>query len=360
MSNDLSEVPCIPGDWDAVTPAWMTSALAPSFPGAVVRDVELLLRDDGTNRRARFGLTYARGSGPGTVFLKAADPDHTELNAATGGVFNEPRLFLSGVALPVDHPAVYLALVDESSLDFLLVMEDITARGGDPRDATQPLTREQAAKGLRGLARLHSAYWGDRLDRQSALGWVEPMRAWTGMARGIDIGLERAGDTIPSAVRDLTGEQIEGNYWASFVATLADAPTLLHGDPHIGNTYVLPDDNVGFLDWQVLRRGNFSLDLGYFLQGAVTVDDRRTSEGDLVEEYRSALDVPDTDRPSRAETWLRYRASVAHGLTIWLATAASNTWQRPEVSLALAQRYAAAFDDLDTPSAINELTDRRW
>ena len=30
-----------------------------------------------------------------------------------GGVSNEPRLFRSGVALPVDHPAVYLALIDE-------------------------------------------------------------------------------------------------------------------------------------------------------------------------------------------------------------------------------------------------------
>jgi hypothetical protein len=360
VTNYPADVPNIPGDWDAVTPAWMTSALAQTFPGAVVRDIELLLRDDGTNRRARLGVTYASGSGPRTVFLKAADPAHAALNARMGGVFNEPRLFLAGVPLPVDHPAVYLSLIDEANLDFLMVMEDITARGGDPRDATRPLTVEQAANGVRGLARLHSAYWGDRLTNLRALSWVEPLSAWTGMAAGIDIGLKRAGDTLPSVVRDLTGEQIESDYWARYVDTVIDGPaTLLHGDPHVGNTYVLPDDDVGFLDWQVLRRGNFSLDLGYFLQGAITVDHRRTHEADLVDEYRGALDVADADRPSREETWLRYRASVAHGLTLWLATAASNTWQRPEVSLALAQRYAAAFDDLDTPSAINDLTNRR-
>ena len=53
----------IPKRWDDVTPEWMTAAIAEHHPGAEVADVTLLLRDDGTNRRARFGLTYAAGSG---------------------------------------------------------------------------------------------------------------------------------------------------------------------------------------------------------------------------------------------------------------------------------------------------------
>ena len=346
-----------------MTAAWMTSTLAPRFPGASVSKVELLLRDDGTNRRARFGITYARGSGPDTVFLKAADPAHAELNASTGGILNEARLFLSDVELPVDHPAVHLALIDQENFNFLIVMEDITARGAAPRDATAPLSVEQAANGVRGLATLHSSYWATRLASQNALSWVEPMTAWTGMARGIDIGLKRAGDTIPSVVRNLTGAQIEGELWTRFIDTVRTGPqTLLHGDPHIGNTYVLPDNTIGFLDWQVVRRGHFSLDLGYFLQGAVTVEDRRANEADLVELYRTALNLPKADRPSRDETWLRYRASVMHGLALWLATAASSTWQRPEVSLALAERYSVAFEELDPPSAITDLErrSRRW
>lgn len=80
----------------------------------------LLLDDDGTNRRARFGLTYARGDGPSRVFLKAAHPAHAEVNARTGGVFNEPRRCASRVTLPLDHPEVHLTLVEEDRLDFLL------------------------------------------------------------------------------------------------------------------------------------------------------------------------------------------------------------------------------------------------
>jgi hypothetical protein len=150
--------PGIPPTWEAVSPGWMTAALDPSHPGVEVAEVELLLVDDGTNRRARFGLTYASGAGPATVFLKASDPAHAQLNASTGGALNEPRLFEQGVVLPLEHPAVHFSLFDETTLDFVLVMEDVTQREGDPRDATRPLSVDQAANGVAALARLHSTY----------------------------------------------------------------------------------------------------------------------------------------------------------------------------------------------------------
>ena len=116
---------------------------------------------------------------------------------------------------------------------------------------------------------------------------------------------------------------------------------------------LLPDGEVGFLDWQVARRGNFSLDLGYFLQGALTTEERRRSERALLEVYRDALALPADELPSADEVWLRYRASVAHGLTLWLCTAsAGELWQRPDIALALAQRYSAAYEDLQTAQAI--------
>ena len=129
----------------------------------------------------------------------------------------------------------------------------------------------------------------------------------------------------------MTASDLFVDIWARYIRTLTEAPqTLLHGDPHIGNNYVLPDDTVGFLDWQMVRRGNFSLDLGYFLQGALTIADRRNSERDLIEEYRGALELPADELPSAEETWLRYRASVAHGLAIWIATlSGGDAWQRP-------------------------------
>jgi hypothetical protein len=134
----------------------MTAALARDYPGATVDGVRVALRDDGTNRRARLELTYAASSGPATVFAKAVDPEHAELVALTSGLFHEPRLFTSGIELPLDHPAVYTALIDEEHSDFLRIMEDVVARGADPRDSTRPMTIEQVANGVRAGAHAQS------------------------------------------------------------------------------------------------------------------------------------------------------------------------------------------------------------
>ena len=120
-----------------------------SFPRRRVDDVAVVLRDDGTNRRARLQLTYSAGAGPATVFAKAVDPEHADLVALTSGLYHEPRLFSSGVVLPLDHPTVYTAIIDEDRRDFLMIMEDVVSRGAltprlDPADDRRPGGKRRA------------------------------------------------------------------------------------------------------------------------------------------------------------------------------------------------------------------------
>lgn len=351
----------VPADWADVTPEWMTAALAERFPGAVVDDVGPAMRDDGTNRRARFALGYAAGEGPTSVFCKAGGGgEHREVHARNGTLFIEADLFASGTPLPVDHPQVYRVVIDRPGLDFVLVMEDLTARGADPRDATRPMSVDQVANGLRSLARMHGRYWGFSAATHPQLAWVqtwEPTEGWqVGLRSRVPIGLERAAGRLPDSVAARDGNAIV-DLWARFVATLSREPvTLLHGDAHIGNTYVLPDGGVGFLDWQVAHRGGWEQDVAYFLVGALTTEDRRRHEADLVAEYRQAL--PEAVRPSAGEAWLRYRACAAYGLAIWLSTLGTDGWQSRDVCLALAERYAAAFDELEAVAALERLETR--
>ena len=59
---------------------------------------------------------------------------------------------------------------------------------------------------------------------------------------------------------------------------------------------------------------------------------------------------------SAEDIWLGYRASVAHGLAIWMATlSGGDAWQRADICLAFAQRYSAAFVDLETPQALDTI-----
>lgn len=356
----MSAHPRIPQSWDTLTPEWATAAIASRHPQSRISKANVLWRDDGTNRRARIGLSYERGTGPATLFIKSNDPAHRAVHLRNGNLFNEAQLFADNIALPVDHPLVYEAVADRDGGNFLLVMEDLAARDADPRDATRPLSVEQVANGVSGLARLHSRYWNFSGESQPSLAWVQtwaPTEGWqVGLRKRVPIGLERAAGLLPETLRAVDGDTIV-DLWARYVGTLAHEPvTLLHGDAHIGNTYVLPDDRVGFLDWQVVRRGGWSQDVGYFLVGALTQVDRRRSERDLIEAWRTALDIHPEQRPSSEAAWLHYRASPAYGLAIWLSTLGTDGWQPPAISRALVQRYASAFVELDTADALDDLT----
>ena len=349
----------VPTSWEEITGEWMTAALADHHPDVTVDGVTVQLRDDGTNRRARLALSYAQGSGPATVFAKAADPDHKELIRMTSGMFHEPRLFMSGADLALEHPIVYTAVIDESAYDFVMVMEDLAARGADLRDSLRPLTVEQAGSGVRALGRMHGRYWGQRVLQDPKLDWLEPFVAFDGLQYApLPSALERLDGDTPPEVMSLSIDELVESVWKPYIRTLTTSPqTLLHGDAHIGNTYVTPGNDVGFLDWQMARRGNWSLDIGYFLQGALTTEDRRAHEGDLLEQYRDSLALPTGESPSLDEVWTRYRASVAHGLALWLCTASAGgeLWQQAEVAVTLAQRYANAYGDLQTPAAIADI-----
>ena len=88
----------IPARWEDLTPGWFTDVLAGRFPGIEVSTAEVTWRSDGSNRRARFALGLAAGTGPDVVFVKA-EGAHRETHARNGNLFNEPRL-LASMATP--------------------------------------------------------------------------------------------------------------------------------------------------------------------------------------------------------------------------------------------------------------------
>src|SRR5258705_1983435 len=61
----------IPADPSAITPAWLSEALAKPFRGVEVASVAIVDRHSGTTGRAKLRLGYAAGArGPETLFVK--------------------------------------------------------------------------------------------------------------------------------------------------------------------------------------------------------------------------------------------------------------------------------------------------
>lgn len=345
-------MPDVPRSLAELTPPWLSGAIARRCPGAIVSGIELGPVADGTNRRATVRLQYASGNGPEAVFVKAPGRLlHRLALLALGAWQTEAQLAAADPELPLEHPLPYAAAIDRRRLAAVVVTDDITTRGGTPNDGIRPLSVTAVRDGLAGLARMHAAYWDRPLPEP--LQFVQP---WRLSARYAPISaaslanarrrLSRLGEAglLPARA---TVALLERQFRHSARLAASGPQTLLHGDPHPGNTYSLPGDRTGFYDWQLVRTGSWSHDVGYFLVGSLDVDDRRRHEDELLAGYLETLHEAGVSVPA-ADATSRYRASPAYGLGTWLHTLSAGSFQPADVCLATLRRFAAAYDDLGT------------
>ncbi|MFI5808491.1 phosphotransferase [Streptomyces sp. NPDC051561] len=136
----------------------------------------------------------------------------------------------------------------------------------------------------------------------------------------------------------------------------AEGPqTLLHGDVHIGNTYRTADGRLGFVDWQVLMRGNWACDVAYLITSGLSVEDRRETERDLLALYLEHLAKAGGAAPDPGAAWLAYRRQTLYPLYIWLTTRGRSLiqprYQPDAVCDAIIGRTEAAVRDLDAVGA---------
>lgn len=236
----------VPRRWSDLTPEWMTTALSNRHPGVIVSAVAVEDAVDGTNNRARVRISYAPGSsdhGPESVFVKREGRVmHRLALVALGALTAEARLALSGSDLPIEHPLGFGAGMDRARLAVIVVMEDVTTRGGTPNEATTALPAEEVRDGLAGLASLHAAFWDRPLP--GGLGFLRPWRLkrrWApvsaaSLARGVRRLHEAApGLDLPAGAN---AARLERQFRMSATLASAGPQTVLHGDPHPGTVGV--------------------------------------------------------------------------------------------------------------------------
>jgi hypothetical protein len=355
-----------PAGPEDLTPELLTRALAPRHPSVEVASVNLAsVKRCGegvasTADRIVLDLTYAPGADGGL-------PDRMVLKTmlvsphAPGEMYETEVRFYNEIRpeLDIETPHAYAATFDPASSQFGVLLEDLTARRARFPDATQSVSPDDAAAVLTQLARLHARFWGS--DRFATdLAWVAtPSRG--GMSGIFERhGLEIIRDQIhrhPFKAELIAplGADID-ELWAALETSrtlLATAPeTLLHGDTHVANTYLLPGGTAGLLDWQLQVRGCFAHDVIYLICTALPIEVRRRDARRLLEHYLAELarngvaDAPTTD-----EAWEWCRRAVIWGLVIgWLITPPENYGKA--ITVANTERMVAAVADLGALSAL--------
>jgi hypothetical protein len=353
----------VPGGAAEVTPQWLTHALQADFPGVRVGAIEPMEQHAGTTDRARLRLTYddpgAGAAPPPSVFVKAVPPD-----VKTRLFINLMRLGLHEVrfyeeiapALSVEHPRLFHACLAGPAQRFVLVLEDVAARGARFTDAASEAPLGLVRSVMRELGRLHACFWNSPRLRGD-LAWLRspdhrPNAAVEryACAAAVAPALRRFADVVPPPLHAIGPRIMEAR--DAFEAAWGRGPqTVVHGDAHVGNLYLLPE-TVGFLDWQVVQSCQGMRDVTYFLVGCVPTALRRAHQRDLIGYYLSTLREQGVAAPEFAEAWRQYRLHVPWALFSAVVTAASATMQAEAIGRAVLDRTCAAVLELDPLDAL--------
>ncbi|HEU5301214.1 MAG TPA: phosphotransferase [Acidimicrobiia bacterium] len=336
----------IPLDVADATPEWLTGALEQE-----VASVEVLDAHSGTTGRARLGITYTDddGDGPASVFLKLAPFDERQRRFvdAVGLGLAEARFYRDVAAeVPVRIPAVHHASTDAVGR-YVMVIEDLEATGCRLLSPSAPDVADAVASIVHELALLHARYWGDpRLDTD--LHWVtEGFRvAFGGGGPFIAKADERFGAQMGPTFRRLAALYVDR---AEDIADLlaAGPPTLIHGDPHLGNLF-LDGARAGFFDWGMVWRATGMRDVAYVLSNSTPPDVRRAHERDWIRHYLGVLASLGIDL-TFDDAWEQYRLLAIYGWSSATSTAAMGSrWQTEDVGQGGMRGATTAIEDLES------------
>ena len=318
MLND----PAPTDEQTVLSAGWLTAMLRTRYPAASVAGTEVTQRLETIATKVRFRVDYAGdatdGDGlPPALCAKGYFNPAMQARLAAGQV---EAVFYRELAPTLDDvrtPPCLHAGIDDATGHGLIVMEDLVEAGATFLDPLSSYGPEQAAATLDQLAALHAACWEPPEDSLPAAfaprlatlaGYLDTdrLQAQLDDGRAADVPADvRRADRVQAAVRAL--------------ARLVDdnPQCVVHGDVHTGNVYQLADGRPGLIDWQVVQRGVWALDVAYHLAAVLDPDDRARAERDLLDHYRDRLAAHGVVPPGRDRAWWLYRAHLPYGFFMW-------------------------------------------
>lgn len=350
----------IPWRYEAITPEWMTHILCRNHPAAKVIAVSLDVEDSGTSNRRRVFVEYnAAGQAlglPRSVFCKATVDLRNRLLLSTSALLSETTFYNQiRPQLSIEAPQSYLAVYDPESFASIVMLRDM---GGEVSFCSHhtEMTLERAQNQMRVLATLHGHFYrSPQLDCELAHMFRYDDR-FLALDRDHDFkGMCEAGLLVAADVAPARLMARQAEVWPATVKASArhgELPlTITHGDVHLKNWYITGEGRMGLSDWQVTSKGHWSRDVAYTISTALTIEQRRAWEQDLVRYYLDAFAKAGGEAVPFEEAWLNYRQQLLTTLAWWTMTLTPlgdvPDMQPRDITLEFIRRIATAIDDLD-------------
>ena len=347
----------LPRTVEGLTPQWLTQVLQNRCPGIRVTglNVEKIIWGTATKVlvEARYAGTDQDFDIPTKLCIKGELDERLRqvLNISMTGTQMEAAFYRDmgpklGVPLARHWYAGY-----EPGMG-ILILDNMAAANFTFGAPSEPWSPELVSKALEILAILHGTTWGKRFPDVSWLQIGSPAhRGYTEFLMSAQHWQERAAD--PDAYRLLPyladRERSLAAWHALWRYDATHSQCLVHGDAHLGNTCIDPAGQPFFIDWGAPCISNWAIDVAYFVTGALTVEDRRAHEGDLLQHYLERLAVHGGPTLEREEAWADYRRHLIQGMNWGVLPP---TMQAREYVAAMGERYGVAMLDHDTLGAL--------
>ncbi|NUP30044.1 MAG: aminoglycoside phosphotransferase family protein [Mycobacteriaceae bacterium] len=351
----------VPISGETVTPRWLTAVLCRDIPGAEVVSFGTGGGSRGTSTRAAISVDYndagKRAGLPTELFAKTTTSFAQRLLLGGGRMIDGETRFFKDFRpqVEMEAPIGYWGAFDVKSWRSIALMENVAVtRGAVFSEPTATIARHQIEDLVRNLARLHRTFWEHRSIEvlKTTTESLAAFRSAIDMKKRCAVGLERAEEVVPQALHGRSDRLWAGVEKAIDLATHAMPSTLLHGDPHIGQTYRTADGRMGFVDWQVVMRGGWAHDFAYTVNSGCEPADRREWDRELLVAYLDELGTLQGRAPSFEQAWLAYRQQSMFAYAAWAFTIGRAVYQprmqSEQTCLVLLKRITAAIDDHDS------------
>jgi hypothetical protein len=334
-------------------PAWLSAALGRSFPGIDVTDVHPgpVVSRVSTNARFRIECRDDLPQGlPAHLCVKGYFTDCSDTAAAsrTAGVPEAQFYRLLARSSGVRTLDCVYADVDPATEHGVVITGDVAAYGATFLDALSPYRADHVAESLEQYAVLHGRTWGGAPPDEP---WLAPRLEATMRARGLPEirgNFEGPiGSLVPERVRD-PERLLEAVRRLVELLERAEPRCLLHGDAHVGNLYLDADGRPCLVDWQLVQRGPWYLDVGYHLGCTMSTEERRRTESDLLAHYLDRLRFEAVDAPSWDDARRMVRLGMVYGFFLWAITLKV----APPITTSMLERLGNAVADHEAYGAV--------
>lgn len=304
---------------EALAPEWLGAALAEVSGGKAATQVETVDVIRTVATKVRFAVTF-EGEARAHSFCLKGLLDVDEMTARGGPTCVLEADFYGKVApvVEVRVPEAVALVIDREAQQAVTIMRDLIVDGATFCSALDPFTADDALQSLEQLSRLHAksaflegADWiRARAAELAKMSYVTPemLQDLLDGPRGDNLSPRvRSAANLAAAIKALAGRD-------------GDRPQfMIHGDAHAGNVF-RTGGGMGLIDWQLLQRGGWALDIAYHLNAVLPSELAEVEERRLLGEYLAMMRGHGMAMPDEEEAWRQYREAVTYGYYLWSIT----------------------------------------